>query len=54
MAGFDVEVTCSSTDHKEQTTTTTVFRITSKAEYGSYGDEDYVSRQLETTAMVSQ
>jgi MSHA biogenesis protein MshP len=54
LVGFDVTVTCTKTRHTENAVTTTVFRITSKAEYGTYGGRDYVSRQLETTAMVSQ
>ena len=53
VAGFDVTVTCSKTDHVENTATTTVFRITSKAELGTYGGRDYVSRTLESTVMVT-
>jgi MSHA biogenesis protein MshP len=52
ISGFDVTVTCSESDHTEGATTTTVFRITSKAERGTYGGRDYVSRRLEATAMV--
>jgi MSHA biogenesis protein MshP len=40
FVGFDVTVTCSSTEHQEIASTTTVFRIRSK--------------ELETTAMVTQ
>jgi MSHA biogenesis protein MshP len=53
ISGFSVTVTCTESDHTEGATTTTVFRITSKAENGTYGSRDYVSRRLEATAMVS-
>jgi MSHA biogenesis protein MshP len=53
LNGFDVTVTCSMADHVENVTTTTVFRITSQAEYGAFGDPDYVSRRVEAGLMVN-
>jgi MSHA biogenesis protein MshP len=53
LNGFDLTVTCSMADHVENLTTTTVFRITSQAEYGAFGDPDYVSRRVEAGLMVN-
>jgi MSHA biogenesis protein MshP len=52
LSGFNVTVTCSKTDHVENSATTTVFRITSEASRGTYGDSEYVARMLEAGAMV--
>lgn len=49
--GFTVSVGCSQTPFVEGGNNYTVFRISSLAEWGSYGDENYVSRQL--TARVT-
>jgi MSHA biogenesis protein MshP len=47
LAGFSVAVTCASAVHNEASGSETVFDITSTAEFGSFGDRDYVSRRLE-------
>ncbi len=49
LRGFSVTVTCSLTVHEENTVTANVFRLTSLAEFGSFGDADYVSRRIEAT-----
>jgi len=47
LAGFSVTVTCTSAIHTEASASDTVFDISSTAEFGSFGDRDYVSRRLE-------
>ncbi|APG27862.1 pilus assembly protein MshP [Syntrophotalea acetylenivorans] len=49
--GYTVTVTCESTAFNEGGRSFTVFRISSLAEWGSYGDAHYISRQL--TARVT-
>ncbi len=49
LVGFDVDVTCTSSDHAESGATTTTYRIVAVAEYGSFGDADYVRRRLQAT-----
>ncbi len=49
LSGFDVSVTCSFTEHVEDTRTVNTFRITSSAELGSHGDADHVSRSVQAT-----
>lgn len=49
LNGFDVNVTCTSTDHSEAMTTSTVYQIVAIAEYRSYGDGDYARRRLAVT-----
>lgn len=44
LAGFEVRVTCTSTQHVEGTETSRVYEIESEASYGSFGDLDYVRR----------
>ncbi len=46
MKGFDVEVSCSSSSHDEGSSTTTTYVIEAVAEYGSYGDQEYVKRRM--------
>ena len=46
LKGFDVEVSCSSSSHDEGSATTTTYVIEAVAEYGSYGDQDYVKRRM--------
>ena len=46
LKGFDVEVSCSSSSHDEGSTTTTTYVIEAVAEYGSYGDQEYVKRRM--------
>lgn len=48
-AGFDVQVTCTSSAHTEGVSSQTILQIESTAEYGSFGDRDYVARTLSAT-----
>ena len=48
---FNVNVTCSVTDHTESGDTVQVYVITSVATFGTYGAQEYVRRQV--TATVS-
>lgn len=50
-AGFDVDVTCSTTTHVEGSTGRATLQIRSTAEYGNFGDRDYVSRTLNATVV---
>lgn len=52
LTGFTVNVTCTRSDHEENTDLTTVFRFTSDASYGAFGSADYVSRRIQATASV--
>lgn len=45
-AGYDVTVSCASTNHTEGTEAVTVYVIDVLAEAGAYGGPDYVSRRL--------
>jgi MSHA biogenesis protein MshP len=45
--GFNVSVTCNYTRHQETSNCFNVFRITSLATSGTYGDPYYVSREVE-------
>lgn len=47
LAGFSVDISCSQTSHTEGGETVDVFVISVLAQRGSYGQADYVSRQLE-------
>jgi MSHA biogenesis protein MshP len=47
-AGFRVTVQCTQSDHMEGTTPVRVFVLNVRAEAGSYGGPDYVSRRLQT------
>ncbi len=47
LTGFGVTVTCTSAVHTEAGAAETIFDISSTAEFGSFGDRDYVSRRLE-------
>jgi MSHA biogenesis protein MshP len=46
-AGFSVAVSCTQSTHVEGGATIDIFVIESLAEWGSYGDTDYVSRRLQ-------
>lgn len=46
-AGFDVDVSCTQSTHVEGGATIEVYTINVLAEFGSYGETDYVSRRLE-------
>lgn len=48
LAGFAVTVSCESEVHAEGATSETLYRFTALAEWGAFGDRDYVSRRLET------
>ncbi len=50
-AGFDVEVTCSPSSHQEGTTSRTTLEIQATAEYGDFGDRDYVSRTVHVSVV---
>jgi MSHA biogenesis protein MshP len=50
-AGFDVEVTCTSSTHVEGATSISTLHIASLARYGSFGDRDYVSRTLKASVL---
>jgi MSHA biogenesis protein MshP len=45
--GFSVEVSCAQSTHAEGSATIEVFVIEALAEWGAYGQADYVSRRLE-------
>lgn len=47
LAGFRVSVSCEAEPHVEGATTQTLYRFTALAEWGAFGDRDYVSRRLE-------
>jgi MSHA biogenesis protein MshP len=47
-AGFRVTVQCAESSHTEGTSTVRVFVFDVRAEGGSYGGPDYVSRRLQT------
>lgn len=47
--GFDVQVSCTSSAHIEGSTSKSILQIESTAEYGSFGDRDYVARKLNAT-----
>ena len=49
LSGFTVTVTCASSAHAEGGSTVTVFRINARAQAGTYGTPDYVSRQVFAT-----
>ena len=50
-AGFDVDISCTQSSHVEGGTAIDVYIITALAEYGSYGEVDYVARRLEAKIM---
>ena len=49
LAGYSVDVTCTSTAHTEGTTNITVYRIEAYASAGTYGTPDFVSRRVYAT-----
>lgn len=50
LDGFNVNVTCSSTVHKEGIDEYNVYVIASTATAGNFGNADYVSRRIQITA----
>ncbi len=49
VAGFSVDVACTSTTHGEGASVTTVYALEAFAHAGVYGAPDYVSRRLRAT-----
>jgi MSHA biogenesis protein MshP len=49
LVGFQVEVSCTSSQHDEAGATATVYTLIAVAEYGSFGSPDYVRRRLQVT-----
>ncbi len=49
LAGFDVDVTCTSTSHTETGNTYNLYVINVEARAGTYGNPDYVSRRMRAT-----
>lgn len=49
LKGFDVDVSCTSSSHVEGGVSLNVYEITAIAEYGTYGDPDYVRRRMKGT-----
>ncbi len=50
LNGFRVSVECSYTQHVQGTDNFNVYAIAATAEFGSFGDPDFVSRTLQVTA----
>ncbi len=49
LAGFNVNMSCTSSSHSEGPNTVTVYTIVAFAWSGSYGTPDYVSRRIRST-----
>jgi MSHA biogenesis protein MshP len=49
LDGFNVSVTCTSTQHREHSDLYFVFVITSTATSGNFGAADYASRRIQVT-----
>ncbi len=49
LAGFDVDVTCTSSTHTETGNTYNVYLLDVVATDGTYGTPDYVSRRMQAT-----
>ncbi len=54
LNGFSVVVTCASSQHRERNNTYDVYVITATAGFAAFGNSDYVSRTLKTTATSAQ
>ena len=59
LSGFDVNIECESSAHREGLTPFTVYQITATAEFGPYdsngnANPDYVSRRLRVTVWYDQ
>ncbi len=46
LQGFDVQLSCASSEHSEGGVASTTYELTAIAEYGTYGDADYVRRRV--------
>lgn len=51
LAGFTVDISCSSVTRDEKQATITVYYLEAFARSGVYGSPDYVSRRLRTTVV---
>ncbi len=49
LAGFDVDVTCTTTAHTEEGNVYDLYMIDVEARAGAYGTPDYVSRRMRAT-----
>ena len=49
LIGFDVNVSCTSSSHTDGGSSFDVYQIISQAEYGTYGDIDYVKRRVRSS-----
>ncbi len=46
LQGFDVELSCTSSEHSESGVPSRTYELTATSEYGDYGDPDYVRRRV--------
>ncbi len=46
LQGFDVELSCTSSEHSESGVTSRTYELTAISEYGTYSDADYVRRRV--------
>ncbi len=46
LQGFDVELSCTSSEHSENGVTSRTYELTAISEYGNYSDADYVRRRV--------
>ena len=53
LGGFQVTVTCTRTQHDENGSTWSTFRLRSDAQRGSFGSFDYAFRRVESTVTVA-
>ncbi len=53
LAGFDVDVTCSSSSHTETGNTYNLYVIDVEARAGTYGNPDYVSRRMQASVTAA-
>jgi len=53
ITGFAVTLTCTSSLYNEGNKTPVVYQINSLSQFGAYNSDDYVSRQLEVSMVMS-
>ncbi len=46
LQGFDVTLSCTSTEHSESGVTARTYELTAISEYGAWGNADYVRRRV--------
>ncbi len=46
LQGFDVTLSCTSSEHSESGVPSRTYELTAISEYGTYGDADYVRRRV--------